>query len=448
MRILDARGAKGNLARLLDEHARADYVYMYPPRQAYRRLASSDLDRIVTGSLARPGPVNLYFHFPFCRQVCAFCNLYTTAGGSLDAHATYTDALLVELDAYGPLLAGRTVDTVYLGGGTPSSVHPREIRRVFDRLADLGLCDVAEVAEVAMEVAPDTATAEAMRAYRDIGVNRVNLGVQTVDPNELLLIGRRDTIDDHLRGLDNAQTTGFVNVCVDLIYGLDRQTDASWMRSVNAVVARLPETVCCYPLTLRPATGLAARGFDPADNATLYRRYDVAHEKLTAAGYAQQTHVRWALPAGGYRQKANHWAGQDIVGIGAGARGYLRNGDYRNGYSVRRRTGALRAWHDRVDTTGHGRDSGFILDDDERRRRAVILGLGHLDRAAYAANHGADPLDHFPNEFDALADLGAVDITSAVIVLTPLGQRHRDVVVQPFFSDRVRGLVTDFDYDE
>jgi len=448
VRILDTHGTRDDLERLLGTDARADYVYMYPPRQAYRPLPQADLARIVIDSLTRRGPVNLYFHYPFCRQVCAFCNLYTTVGGSADAHASYTDALLAEFDKYAPLLAGRAVDTVYLGGGTPSTVHPREFRRLFDRLADLGLCDIHDVPEVAMEVAPDTATAVSMRAYRDIGVNRVNLGIQTADAYELGLIGRHDTLADHLHGLENAQSSGFANVCVDLIYGLEGQTDASWERSLEAVIARRPETVCCYPLTLRPVTGLAARGYAPAATRVLYTRYDMAHAKLTAAGYAQETHVRWALPAGGYRQKANHWAGQDIVGVGAGARGYLRDGDYRNGYSVRRRTRALRAWHNRVATTGHGRDSGFILDDDERRRRTVILGLGHLDRAAYTADHGADPLDHFPEEFDALGALGAVEIGADAIALTPLGQRHRDVVIQPFFSDRVRRLISDFDYDE
>jgi oxygen-independent coproporphyrinogen-3 oxidase len=449
MRLIDPLATTSpDLARLLDEHARADYVYMYPPRQAYRPVPAATLDEVVAGSLARRGPVNLYFHYPFCRQICAFCNLYTTAGGSAEQHRAYTDALLIELDAYAPLLVDRPVDTVYIGGGTPSAVDPREIRRVFDRLADRGLCEIDHVAEVALEVAPDTATADAMRVYRDIGVNRVNLGVQTADPDELRLVGRRDALDEHLRGLDNAQAAGFANVCVDLIYGLDGQTDATWRRSLDAVIARRPETVCCYPLTLRPNTGLAARGYAGVDGPAMYGRYDDAHAALTAAGYEQQTHVRWALPAGGYRQKANHWACQDIVGVGAGARGYLRDGDYRNGYSVRSRTAALRAWHHRVADTGHGRDSGFVLDDDERRRRAVILGLGLLERAAYAAEHGSDPLDHFPDELTALADVGAVDIADDAIALTPLGQRHRDVIVQPLFSDRVRRLVAEFDYNE
>lgn len=448
MRLIEPLGTTGNLERLLDDHNRADYVYMYPPRQAYRPLPAAALDRRVADSLARPRPVNLYFHYPFCRQICAFCNLYTTASGSTDAHHRYTDALLLEFDAYAPLLAGRPVDTVYLGGGTPSALHPREFRRLFDRLADRDLCDVEAVAEVAMEVAPDTATAEAMRAYRDLGVNRVNLGIQTTDPDELRLVGRRDALDDHLRGLDNAQAAGFANVCVDLIYGLDGQTDVTWQRSLQVVIARRPETVCCYPLTFRPSTGLAARGFTTVDGPTLYRRYDTAHGMLVAAGYEQQTHVRWALPAGGYRQKANHWACQDIVGVGAGARGYLRDGDYRNGYSVRSRIPALRAWHRRVSDTGHGRDSGFLLNDDERRRRAVILGLGCLDRANYATDHGADPLDHFPDELAALADVGAIAIGADAISLTSLGQRHRDVLVQLLFSQCVRRLVADFDYDE
>ena len=241
--------------------------------------------------------------------------------------------------------------------------------------------------------------------------------------------------------------TGYDNVCVDLIYGLPGQSTDAWERSVRAVIDHDPDTICCYALTLRPNTGFAAHGQPDPDGADQYAKYDLAAALLADAGYLQETHVRWIRPnRGGYLQKTNHWAGQNIVGVGAGARSYLRRADLRNGYSSRKRRKVLTDW---VDAVTGGRSpiaDGYLISADERARKAVILGLGDLDRHEFAAEHGQDPTIMFGPELDLLTQHRLVDITADRISWTQVGQRHRDVAVQLFFSDEVSARLAAFDY--
>ena len=446
MRILEA--GHPALGSPLREDVAADYVYTYPPRQAYRKVPERALDQAVARSLRRADPLNLYVHVPFCRQICAFCNLYAIASRDEELFDRYVDAVVAEAAWYAPHAAGLPVATLYLGGGTPSQLSAAQLDRLMSGLERALQFDRGSVVEVALEVAPDTVTAQRLADYRAIGINRANLGLQSVSDGELQSIGRRQDGAGAVEAVATAVAAGFDNVCVDLIYGLQGQTPASWQASVDAAVALGAPTICAYPLTLRPRTGYAARGYAEVPVTAQYAKYDYAHAALTAAGYAQETHVRWSRATmGGYVQKSNHWALGSVLGLGAGARGYLWECDYRSGYSARARMPVLREWFERVRRDGHGRVDGFLMDGDERLRKAMILGLGHLDRAWARSRLGEDPAERFAGELKMLQRAGAVVIDERAVRLTPRGLRHRDVVVQPFFSETVRAAVCAHDYD-
>ncbi|MET8468904.1 coproporphyrinogen-III oxidase family protein [Streptomyces sp. NPDC006422] len=439
------------LRKQLADHVRADYTYMYPPRQTYGPVASDDLTAAVGRSLANSvgGPLNLYLHFPFCEQICGFCNLFAVASRDTDLIDTYITTLLRELDAYAPLVSGHTLDTLYLGGGTPSLISPAQLARLFEGIERRLGTDIAAIPEVAMEVSPSTVEPAKFREFHRLGINRVNLGFQSLADTELAAIGRDYTSATPLRALTEVMEVGFGNVCVDLIYGLPGQDHASWRHSVDTVIGHAPQTVCAYALTLRPRTGFDLRGYHSIDGADQYAKYDYVDERLREAGYRQQTHVRWARgPSGGYRQKANHWGLQPLVGLGAGARGYLWECDYRNGYSVRHRMRVLRDYLEAVPRHTHGRTDGFLMDDDERRRKAVILGLTDLDPDWYRKTFDATPEDHFGPQLATLHRMGLLESTPDRLRLTRLGLRHRDVIVQHFFSGQVRDRLLAFDYDE
>jgi len=447
MRILSAVKARGIAASIIDQ-VRVDYVYMYPPRQAYRTLGASVMEANESTSLSNEGPLNLYVHVPFCRQICAYCNLYAVANTRDAAHEQYIEAVCREIDHYGLAIQRRQVDTIYIGGGTPSLLQPSLIIRLLNCIAGWS-GDISTVPEVALEVAPDTVSSESLSGWRHAGINRINLGVQSWDDQELASIGRRHGVDVPRRAIELALNAGFSNVCVDLIYGLEGQTEASWEASLRAVSAYRPQTICCYALTLRPRTGFASRGYHEVQSVNQYAKYDRAVEILGQAGYIQETHVRWILPSqGGYRQKANHWAGQDILGFGAGARSYLRYCDIRNGYSVKDRSQALKAYLGRVRDGEYARTDGFLMDEDERRRKRVILGLGALDRGLFRREHRIDVLDVFGPEIQQLEDCALVNVTGEWVSLTPRGLRFRDVAVQMFFSERVQELISTHSYEE
>jgi oxygen-independent coproporphyrinogen-3 oxidase len=445
MRTLDATAV--DIAAAIGDDITADYVYMYPPRQAYREVSSEELDPAVVRSLERGGTLNLYIHVPFCRQICAFCNLYAVASRDETLFERYIDALIAEARWYAPHASGRPVSTLYLGGGTPSQLSAAQLDRLMTGLEAILDFDRGAVTEVALEVAPDTVTGARLIEYRDIGINRINLGLQSAADAELRSIGRRQDARAATAAVATAVAAGFENVCVDLIYGLEGQSMDSWAASVDTAIALAPPTICAYALTLRPRTGYAARGYRSVVAGEQYAKYDYAHAALTAAGYVQETHVRWSRASmGGYVQKANHWALGSVLGLGAGARGYLWDCDYRNGYSAASRRPVLRDWFERVDRLGHGRLDGYLMDRDERVRKATILGLGHLDRQWARAVVGEDPVVRFAAELSALERAGAVIVDESSVRLTALGQRHRDVVVQAFFSETVRQLVRDHDY--
>jgi oxygen-independent coproporphyrinogen-3 oxidase len=439
-----------DLGQLVKDEVQGDYIYMYPPRQAYQAMDPADLADPIQRSLSGTSgqPLNLYLHFPFCRQICGFCNLYSVATSPGADYSDYVGLLAREMSQWAPLIAGRTVDTIYLGGGTPSVLPVRQLDRCLASLEDAFGVARARVPEIAIEVAPDTVDEVKLREMREIGISRVNLGLQTTSDDGLHQIGRRHGFALARKRIEDALSCGFDNGCVDLIYGLPEQDLAAWQSIVRDVLAFEAPTVCAYPLTLRPNTGFSRRNLDLV-GAEQYRKYEIAREMLGQAGYAQETHVRYVIPGvGGYRQKANHWAGQDVLGIGAGGRGYLHDCDYRNGYSIKRRRSALEAYAASMSQDRASYNAGLVLTVDERMRRQVILGLFDLDRARFQAEFGIDVADRFVREFAELDDLGLVRISDDRVQLTESGRKYRDLIAQMFFSRDVWNRIGQFDYAE
>jgi oxygen-independent coproporphyrinogen-3 oxidase len=439
-----------DLAQLIKDQVQGDYIYMYPPRQAYRVMDPANLIEPIQGSLSRTAerPLNLYLHFPFCKQICGFCNLYSVATSLGEDYSGYVGLLAREMAQWVPLTAGRQIDTIYLGGGTPSVLPIQQLDRCLTSLEDVFGLTRASVPEIAIEVAPDTVDEIKLREMREIGITRVNLGLQTTSDDGLHQIGRRHGFSLARKRVEDALNSGFDNVCVDLIYGLPGQDLAAWQSIVRDVLIFEAPTVCAYPLTLRPNTGFSRRNLDLV-GAEQYQKYEVARELLGHAGYTQETHVRYILPGvGGYRQKTNHWAGQDILGLGAGGRGYLHDCDYRNGYTIKRRRSALEAYTANISEGRSPYNAGIVLSTDERMRRRVILGLLDLDRARFLAEFGIDVADRFAREFGELGDLGLVHIDDNSVQLTENGRKYRDLIAQMFFSRDVWNRIREFDYME
>jgi oxygen-independent coproporphyrinogen-3 oxidase len=423
-------------------------MYMYPPRQAYRKLdlVTDEVAAGIRDSCVSRERLNLYVHLPFCKQICAFCNLYTTTVRAESVHQRYVDALSRQMDALAELVPpNHTIPTIYFGGGTPTVLPIQMLGRVLQRLEDIwGNIDPG--AEIAIEVDPQTVDRVSLDQLRSAGFNRVNLGVQSRSPQEILAIGRRYTPDDQAARVREAMAAGFNNVCVDLIFGLPAQTVATWERSVRECIELHPHTICCYPLTHRPFTGFDRRGAERSH--VTYDMWTIANELLVGAGYSRQSQVRWARDGGGYRQKELHWGLENVLGIGAGARSYLWDLDLRNGYSIVDRNAALTDYMEAMETGRTLPPEGYVMDDEERARKAVVLGLLHLDLDKYEKLLGERLDDRFANEFAQLEALGFVERTTSTVRISEPAVPFRDVIVQLFFSDRVRTALAEFSYDQ
>lgn len=437
-----------DLDRAISEQRRSDYIYMYPPRQAYRPIArdSEALREEVRAALASQQKLNIYVHVPFCHQICGFCNLYATNLRSPETHRAYVDCVLAQISAYLPLIPDVEVSTIYFGGGTPTALAPDTL----DRLVTGVLCSFprrTEKCEIAIEVDPQTIDAAGLKRLNRAGINRINLGLQTRNDSELKTIGRRYRHAEQWALTREALAVGFDNVCLDLIYGLPGQTHESWATSILDCLELNPHTICCYPLTERPFTGFDKSARSRATDCD-YAMWDHADQTLRAAGFKRQSHVRWARDGGGYLQKELHWACDNVLGFGAGARSYLWTLDLRNHYSILDRSKALHDFMDRIDRGEVLPAEGLAMNADERLRKATILGLHDLDREKTRARFGVDPVEAFGQDIAGLQDRGLLEAEGMRLRLTESGMKYRDLIVQMFVSEDIRRLTNEFDYRE
>ncbi len=437
-----------HVASHISAGAMPDYVYSYPPRQAFRPLGELVENETFTLNAIASAPTNfnLYLHFPFCRQICGFCNLFAVAGSLEASIHQYLTTISEELRSYSRALPALHARTLYLGGGTPSLLSARQIQSVLNEVENCFPGAWTKTEELCIEVAPDTLDKEKCRALVSLGFTRVSLGAQTLDENELATVGRRYLTAITRNAADLALHSGIRDVCIDLINGLPGQTRQSWTSSVKEIIALRPPTVCTYNLTSRPATAFHSLGLGPPQAAERYFRYKIAQDLLLAAGYEQETNVRYVIPGvGGYKQKVRHWAGGTILGIGAGARTYTPTLHYHNGYSARRRREVLLAYIHNVANSGHSREEGIILDEDERIRQQLILTCHNLPVGALRSNQNSE-YEEISELFDWLISTGHAELRDGRIQFSPRGFVYRDVIAHALFSERVRQLVIEHDY--
>jgi oxygen-independent coproporphyrinogen-3 oxidase len=258
---------------------------------------------------------HLYLHLPFCASRCGYCDFVTVVGRS-GQHEAYVDALLAELALERGLLAPR-LDSVFLGGGTPTLTEPTALARLLRALPD------AE--EVTVEANPETVTRELAALLREGGVTRVSLGAQSFQPRLLDVLERRARPTDVRRAFAVLRAAGFDNLSLDLIYGIPGQTPADLDADLDEALALGPEHVSAYELEAKPGTRFThAHGKELARQAEAMETYfERAVERLTEAGYRWYETANFCrLPAGrDLRSRHNlaYWRGRDYLGLGIGA---------------------------------------------------------------------------------------------------------------------------------
>ena len=273
-------------------------------------------------STDRQGPAStlgLYLHIPFCRSKCDYCDFYSLPGGE-DRMDGYLRALLRQLEEAAPGAAGHSVDTVYVGGGTPTVFGGERLAAL---LAAVGrLYRLAPGAEITCEANPDSAGEELLRALRRAGFGRLSLGMQSADAGELAAVHRRHTPEQTDAAVAAARRVGFENLSLDLICGLPGQTEESWRRTVEHALSLRPEHLSCYGLKVEEGTPLARRvaaGEELPDDDAQADRYLWTVERLARAGFRQYEISNFARPGYESRHNLRYWRLEPYLGFGPGA---------------------------------------------------------------------------------------------------------------------------------
>jgi oxygen-independent coproporphyrinogen-3 oxidase len=272
-----------------------------------------------------PPPLSLYVHIPWCVRKCPYCDFNSHEGRGALPFAAYVDALLADLDFDLPLAWGRTVQTVFFGGGTPSLMPPEFIDRFLQGAS--ARLRFAPGCEITLETNPGTAEHGRFEGYRDAGVNRLSFGIQSFDDGCLRRLGRIHDSREAEAAVKLAQDAGFDNFNLDLMYALPGQDLAMAERDLQRAFELQPTHVSHYQLTLEPNTVFAAR--PPAglpDDDAGWDMQEHCQALLAEAGYAQYEVSAYARPGHRCAHNINYWTYGDYLGIGAGAHGKLTLG--------------------------------------------------------------------------------------------------------------------------
>ena len=356
------------------------------------------------------GVSHLYLHLPFCASRCGYC-AFVVEVGAMDRRDAYLDALLAELDAESSRLG--CLDTVYLGGGTPTLMRPHRIARLMDAIRPY----LAPGAEVSVEANPETVDRASLEALAAAGITRLSLGAQSFQPHLLAALDRRAGPDQVRAAFGCARDAGFASVSVDLIFAVPGQTRADLAADLAAVLQLAPDHISWYELEVKPGSALARAGAS-VDEEFSEDAYREVVDRLESAGYGWYETANFARPGHECRHSLAYWNAADYLGIGIGAVSTVAGRRWRIAPN-------LAAYLTAAASGSPPRRTREALDDDTRRRERWMLGLR---LAAPLAVAWAGPPDH-PDAFARLADAGLLRYDGEQVALSREGRFLQNAVL-------------------
>lgn len=320
--------------------------------------------------------IGIYMHIPFCIKKCPYCDFNSIVADHVPEEE-YTEAVLRELSSRileMPALSDRALETVYIGGGTPSLISAENIKRLVSGIRQV--FSAPGQPEITIEVNPGTVTPAQLASLYDAGVNRMSIGVQSFRERELQSLGRAHSVQDSLRCYEYARKAGFRNIGMDLIFGIPGQSVTEWEADLEAAVSLRPEHISLYNLTIEQGTPffrLKKEGelFLPPEEEQI-RMYELGMDLLTSEGYHHYEISNFALDGFESRHNNRYWLALDYLGLGAGAHSYLSSPDW-----------GVRWWNEKdplryVEQTknaGHAAAGMERLTHEEAITEGIFLGL-------------------------------------------------------------------------
>ncbi len=307
---------------------------------------------------------SIYLHIPFCRRLCGYCDFFKSV--RMERLDDVVEAMMGELESERDFLSTRKLSTIYFGGGTPSLLEVGRVEAFMDRIASI--YDVSGVEEVTLEANPDDLTLEYLRGLRDVGINRLSIGVQSFDDGALKFMNRRHTSAEAVAAIERARRVGFESVAIDLIFGVDGFGGGVLRGSVERAVELEVEHVAAYHLTIEEGTLFSrrvARGeMSIVDEAVSEREFEVVRDVLLRGGYEHYEVSNYAREGRRSRHNSSYWRGEEYLGVGAGAHSF---------------SGMRRRWcRDSIEdylAGGERRYEGERLTREERMNEIVMTSL-------------------------------------------------------------------------
>ena len=394
----------------------------------------------------------LYVHIPFCEKKCAYCDFNTYAG--LQARFDETvEALCREMAHWRPVLAERMITSVFVGGGTPTVLNEAQLTQLWGAIQ--ANFELAPGCEVTCEANPGTVDRAKFRLLRELGVNRLSLGVQSFQPDELAYLSRIHSVEDVLAAFAAARSAGFTNINLDFIFGLPEQSLTTWEATLSQALALTPEHFSLYSLIVEPNTPLhhwVESGQSPApDDDVAAELYLYAMTRLAAAGYRHYEVSNWANTAADQPQRGEtdntcrhnlgYWRNQEYVGIGPGAHSHLR---------TMREDGTVvgRRWANRKPVPSYVRrihagesveEFSEWIDAAVAMGESMMLGLRLVDEgvafADFQARHGCELRTVFARQLAQLTQAGLLHVDEQRVWLTEQGLLWGNQVFAAFLPD-------------
>ena len=264
----------------------------------------------------------IYIHIPFCKRRCIYCDFFSTTQS--EKKPTYIHALCQELEIRKDYLQGEDIETIYLGGGTPSQLSLEELESIFTTIYNI--YKVKEDAEITLEANPDDLTTAYISKLRRLPINRISMGIQTFQEETLKLLHRRHTAQQAIEAFQRCRNAGFQNISIDLMYGLPNETLETWREDLKKALSLYPEHISAYHLIYEEGTALwnlrEQRQVEEADEELSVTLFKTLIDELTQAGYQHYEISNFCLPGLHSRHNSSYWTGKKYLGCGPSAHSF------------------------------------------------------------------------------------------------------------------------------
>jgi putative oxygen-independent coproporphyrinogen III oxidase len=371
-------------------------------------------------------PAGIYLHIPFCATRCHYCN-FATGGYESELAGRYVTSLVTEIERAGEMAASSTallemkmVDTIYLGGGTPTTLSIEQLTDI------IAICrrtyDIASEAEITAEANPGSVSLDYLKRMREIGINRLSFGVQSFDDHELQMIGRTHSAEEAREAVRMARAAGFTNVSIDLIAGLPEQKMETWMRNLDDAFSLAPDHLSVYLLELykdAPLLHRIERGeLRAIDEEMTVEFYFALMEEAEKCGFEQYEISNWARRGFKSRHNLKYWTLAPYWGFGVSAAGF-------DGHSRWSNTRNIHEYLEKVERGQSPVAERIKLEEEDRQSENLFLRLRLKEGVDLSEHHerfGVDVLDRYRDELARLLEAGLIDLNDQYLAISHRGK--------------------------